>query len=327
MKVTAWSVAKYIFLLLIGIGIIYFLFKDQLNAGFFQDLRNANWKWAVLSGLAILIAHFFRSLRWSLMIDPEEIVKPKIQNVFGAVMIGYLANLVIPRAGELARCVWLSKKEKLNTVSLIGTVIAERIIDLLSLLVLILYAATIYSDLFLLWISNFDLKLIFERYQNLFIILIIIAIVLILVYFLFAKKQQQLINKLTNLYHQLMKGVYTISKIKKKGFFVGYTLLIWLFYILSSYFCFRVFAETAVLSYLDAVLTVIAGSFGMIAPIQGGIGAYHFMVTECLVLLEIDRTIALEFATIVHAVQTLIVIIFGLLAVILGIDSKEEIKR
>ncbi|MEO5909647.1 MAG: lysylphosphatidylglycerol synthase transmembrane domain-containing protein [Pelobium sp.] len=326
MKLTAWAVAKYIFLLLIGIGIIYFAFKDQLNASFFQDLKNANWKWTVFSGCSILIAHFFRSLRWSLMIDPEETIKPKIHNVFAALMIGYSANLIIPRAGELARCVWLSKKEKLNTLSLIGTVIAERIIDLLSLIIVILFAAIIYSDFFSIWMYNFNLKSIFEHYQKLLLIFISIAIILVLVYFLFAKKQQKLINKLNQLYQQLMKGVYAIAKIKKKGFFIIYTLMIWVFYILSSYFCFKVFTETAILGYGAAVLSVVAGSFGMIVPIQGGIGAYHLIVTECLVLLKIDKTIALEFATVLHAVQTLIVIIVGLLAVILGTERKSELK-
>lgn len=88
-------------------------------------------------------------------------------------------------------------------------------------------------------------------------------------------------------------------------------------YILSSYLCFGVLKETSFLNFSAALLTVIAGSFGMIAPIQGGIGAYHFMVTETLALLNVNKKVGLEFATIIHAAQTVSVIIFGIIALIL----------
>ena len=94
------------------------------------------------------------------------------------------------------------------------------------------------------------------------------------------------------------------------------TLLIWFFYIASSYFAFRMLQQTELLTFANALLTVVAASFGMIAPIQGGIGAFHFMVSKCLILLGTDSTGALVYATVLHASQTILLALLGLIALV-----------
>ena len=315
---------KYIFLLSIGLSILYFLFKNQYNPNFFTDLQHANWNWAIFSAFLVLISHLFRALRWRLMITPLQDIKPKISNTFNALMVGYLANLVVPRAGEVARCVMLAKKEKLNTISLLGTVIAERIVDLLMLVFLILVGFIFNMNLFISFIQKLNL-ISFIQNINLFIISIILlsffGLLALLFYF---KKSSNILLKVKYLGNLLKDGVFAIKEIKAPFLFFTYTLIIWILYILSTLVCFKVLAETSFLGLPASILAVIAGSLGMIAPIQGGIGAYHFMVTEVLALLNINKSIGLEFATIIHASQTLVVIIFGLLALIFGFNFNKN---
>jgi len=317
------AVVKYVLLFLLGVFIVYILFKDQHFPDFLKDLKGANWIWAVISAVATMIAHFFRALRWQLMIVPIATQKPSLLHTFNALMIGYFTNLLIPRAGEITRCAVLSKKENISVTSLIGTVITERIIDLVVLVILILISFLLYADLVFSFLKSLNLNT--ENFSDKLLLIGILVAFTILVFLIFRyfRNKSALLKKLFNLINQFKDGLLSIKKIKKPITFCIYTLVIWVFYILSSYLCFGVLKETSFLNFSAALLTVIAGSFGMIAPIQGGIGAYHFMVTEALALLSINKKIGLEFATIIHAAQTVSVIIFGLIALILEVTFRK----
>lgn len=314
---------KYILVFLVGIFIVYLLFKNQNFSELIKDLKTANWWWVTISAIVIIISHFFRALRWQIMIVPIASKKPSLFHTFNALMIGYLTNLIIPRAGEITRCAMLSKKENIPITALIGTVIAERIIDLVILLGLILISLFLYSDLILSFLDGLNLNP--ESYTNQLIwIGILIAVIgLLWLMFRYFKNKSALLKKLFNLANQFKDGLLSIKKVEKPIAFCFYTLVIWMFYILSSYLCFKALQKTSSLDLSAALLTVIAGSFGMIAPIQGGIGAYHFMVTEALALLNINKKTGLEYATIIHAAQTVSVIIFGLIALILEFNFKK----
>lgn len=256
------------------------------------------------------------------MVEPLAKHQMQFFSVFNALMVGYLVNLLLPRVGELTRCAILSKKEKVTIAALIGTVIAERLLDLLMLFILIFMAFAIYSKK-VLTVFN-QLKVVdhsSEKYLVYGIFLFIIA-VLLLTYFLFFDKKWTLFNKIKHLFNQVKSGVLSIKNVNHPKLFFVYTSLIWIFYILSSWLGFKVFLATRHLDWQAAILMVSGGSIGMIVPIQGGIGAYHFIVTECLKFLNINAKIGLEYATLIHASQTLIVIIIGLLSLILGFKFK-----
>lgn len=322
MKIKPLAAIKYILLFLVGVSIVYILFKDQHFPDILKDLETANWFWAILSAIAVIVANIFRALRWQLMIEPIAKEKPKFFHTFNALMIGYLTNLVLPRAGEITRCALLSKKENISITALIGTVITERIIDLVMLFGLILVALTLYSELVYSFLDRLNLNT--QIFTDKLIWVAVLAIILAIIFLIFRylKAKSTLFGRFSKLLIQLKDGLLSIKKIKEPFTFSLYTLLIWAFYILSSYLCFNVLQQTATLDYAAALLTVIAGSFGMIAPIQGGIGAFHFMVTETLALLNINKQVGLEFATIIHAAQTVAVIIFGLIALILEFSLK-----
>lgn len=311
---------KYTLFLAVGLGIIYHLFSTYYNANFLKDLKNLDVKWLTASVLCVAFANIFRALRWQLMITPLTNKKPNFLNVFNALMIGYLINLALPRAGELARCTWLAKKEEMDTANLIGSVIAERIFDLLILLLLVLLSSFLYYDLLISFVQ-------FDNYQlpkTKFLIgvtLSILCLIGVLLFVSYAKfKQNAFVKKLYNIIEKLWAGITAVGKVENKFTFVLFTLLIWLLYIASSYLAFKMLAQTELLTFADALLTVVAGSFGMVAPIQGGLGAFHFMVSKCLILLGVTSTPALVYATVLHASQTILVVILGATALVLGIN-------
>lgn len=322
MRVQLGSFLKYISLFTLGIIVVYLLFRQSNQINFFKDVENSQWHWAVLAGFAVLIAHIFRALRWRLMVEPLANHRIPFFSVFNSLMVGYLVNLLLPRVGELTRCSLLSKKEKIATAALIGTVIAERILDILMLLVLIIIAFAIYSKKVL---TVFDHLKIADNSADKYLIyggFIFIIILLLSIYFLFFDKKWALLDKIKRLFYQLKSGLLSLKNLNHPALFFTYTFLIWVFYIISAWIGFSVFLATQHLGFQAAILMVTGSSIGMIVPIQGGIGAYHFMVTECLKFLNVSAISGLEYATLIHASQTLIVIIIGLLSLILGFKFK-----
>ncbi len=313
-KAKLFTTIKYVLFLVVGLGIVYYLFHLYYTPSFVNDLENVNLTWLAVSVCCAIVANVFRTLRWQLMIEPLVNKKPSFINVFNALMVGYLVNLALPRAGELARCGFLSKKEQINIVELVGSVIAERIFDVLMLLLLVLCSLFLYQDLFSSLIDFNIAGLITQK--SLFIISALVIIGLLVTGFLIilAKKKHPFIITIKTTLLKLRDGFISVKKIKSPFGFVVFTLAIWVFYIASSYFAFKMLQQTELLTFADALLCVVAGSFGMIAPIQGGIGAFHYMVTKCLTLLGIDSSPALVYATVLHASQTLLVTLLGVLA-------------
>ena len=325
MKLKTITALKYSFLLLIGLAIIYFLFKTQYQTNFLDDFQKANKFWILISTLCILFAHYIRAKRWQLMLTSLQANSISTFYVFNALLFGYLLNLVFPRAGEIARCAYLNRKTKLNTASLIGTVIAERAVDLFMLFFIVVTGFILYYNFILSFIQTLNL---YQSIVQKSFSLVILLLILIFTVFIFSrlwKLNHSILFKIKEIILKLKEGVLSILNIKKPILFIFYTLIIWLLYLVSAYFAFQIINETIILGFKEALLTLIAGSFGMIAPIQGGIGAYHFMVSQCLVLLGVSNSAGLIYATICHAAQTILVIILGFVALIFSPSKNQEI--
>lgn len=325
MKDPTLNTLKYIVFLAAGLALAYYLFNSFYTPSFINDLKSVSLFWLSLAVLAVLTAHIFRALRWQLMIRPLTNKNPGFFKVFNALMVGYLVNLALPRAGELARCVWLAKKEKLETTSLVGSVIAERIIDLIMLLILLVISLTVYHQILLSFFNATTLIALVQAKFWLVGLALLIGLGLLAIIIKLAKKDNPFALRLKELIQKLWKGFLSIKQVKNRLGFVCFTFLIWFFYIASTYFGFKMLQQTEALSFFDALLTLVAASFGMVAPIQGGIGAFHFMVSECLILLGINGSIALVYATVLHATQTLLTALCGLLALMpsFGFTSKK----
>lgn len=314
-------IKKYIrFLLFFATGVLIFwlIYKDQDIEMIKSSLQNdVTYFWIFLSAMCGLLSHISRAMRWNYLIEPLG-KRPGTLNTFLSVMVGYIMNLVLPRMGEVARCGVLSRYEKISFARLIGTVVTERIIDILMMLLITLIA--ILSQFRQLAgylrdnsrIGNKILSMLTSPY------LIGSLLLLILLLFAFRKKiaQSRFYGKIARILKHLKEGILSVRYVKKKGALVFHSLFIWGMYYLMLYLSFFAFGFTSGLSPIAAVTTFVMGSFGMLAPVQGGLGTWHFMTKEALALYGVSNPDGIIFAFVVHSVSTLLIIVLGLLSLI-----------
>jgi glycosyltransferase 2 family protein len=310
------NVVKYIVLLGIAAVLLWLAFKGvDLNATF-REISHANLFWLFVSVAASLVAFVSRSIRWNMLIHPLG-YRPKLGNTNAALMIGYLANLAVPRLGEVSRCGTLNRAEKVPFDALIGTVIIERAIDVLCLLgCIVLTASMEYTRL-----GNFLNQNLFDPMQakastllgsTAFVIFAISVPILVILLIIVAKRKKHgIVAKVSNLFKGIVAGLATIKKVKSPFWFLFHTFLIWFMYFMMSYTCFKALESTAALGWQAGLFILVAGGMGMSAPVQGGIGAYHLLVSQGLMLYGVAREHGLAFATLMHASQTLVVILLG----------------
>ncbi|NVO01151.1 MAG: flippase-like domain-containing protein [Bacteroidetes bacterium] len=326
MKKKLISVFQYLIFLIIGIGLLWLVFQKQDLNKIIIEFQNANYFWIFLSILVGILSHVSRAIRWNLLISSIG-YKTKTTTTFYAVMIGYFANMAIPRIGEITRCGIVSKSNKIPLNAVIGTVIAERIFDMLCLLILII-ATIAFQFAFL---KDFLNKMLIEpllskfSFNTISIIILCIGIIILGLAFYFGYKLLIKILKKRRFFYKLKRlvvgfiiGIKSIKKIKRKELFIFHTVFIWAMYVLMLYLCFFAIKSTSNLTFVDAITITVIGSLGIVAPVPGGIGTYHFLVTITLVeLFNIAKESAASLAIIVHESQAVMMIVLGVISLIL----------
>ncbi len=328
LKKIAVQIVKFLAFFAIGAFIFWLIYKDQDIERIKTVLKNdVNYTWVFISLVIGLVSHISRTLRWGLMIEPIG-HKPRFINTFLGVMVGYLMNLAIPRMGEISRCGVLSRYEKISFTKLIGTVVAERLVDMISLLILL--GVVIFSQ--------FGKMLSFlqrnpEIQDKLSSVLkspfLIIGVVLILIlFFIFRKtfKNTVIFKKIIEILKNFKEGFISIRSIKRKGWFYFHSIFIWLMYYLMLYTVFFAFDFTSHLGPIAGLTTFVLASFGMVAPVQGGIGAWHFMAIEALLLYGVARENGIIFAFVAHTSMTGMIIIIGIISLLIlpFINKRDE---
>lgn len=316
-------ILKYLLLLVLGAVLLWLAFRGQDLNKIFSQLKNANYSWVLLSIFVSILAHYVRGLRWKMLIKPLG-HSPSNANMFHSVMVGYLANLAVPRMGEVSRCGVLAKTNNIPLNSLIGTVIVERIIDVLFLfgilfLSILIEYATIKDFLYQNILEPLLNKL--NSTGSILWIIIIVLVVLILIVIYVKRKHQTLLNnkiyaKIWSILVGFKEGVFSVLKLEKKFLFIFYSLFIWLMYSLSTYFCFFAIAPTAELSFSSSLFIMAAGGIGMSAPVQGGIGAYEAAIQLALLVYGINSSDGLSYATLNHSSQILSILLIGSISLI-----------
>ena len=312
------SVIKYVLLLAVGTALLWLAFRKVDIGKTIDEIKHANLFWLSLSILTGLIAFTSRAIRWNLLIEPLG-YKPKLDNTLAALMIGYLVNLAVPRLGEISRCGTLSQTDNIPVEKLIGTVIFERIIDVISLLICMLLVAISEYDR----LGNFLNQNIFDplgsKFNSIIHSPILIAVVLLFFFALFlflfkSKKSKGMLAKATEIFKGIAAGLVSVRSLKKPFQFIFHSVLIWFMYFLMSYLCFSALPATSQLSWHAGLFILVVGGMGMSAPVQGGIGAYHLLVSSGLLLYGIAYEHGIAFATLMHTSQTVVVLVFGGLA-------------
>jgi uncharacterized protein (TIRG00374 family) len=287
-----------------------------------SDIREANYSWLLISLVFAIVSHIFRALRWNLLINSLN-YKTKLSTTFFAVMIGYMANTAVPRMGEFMRCGVLSKKEKIPFNALFGTVISERIFDLI-VLFFIIFLVIIFqinslsdfmNEVFGPTINNLSSNLTSLLFFVGLTLLTIVLVVFIVKIFKEKIKKQPFFKKLHEFLDGFLDGIKTIMKLRQKWLFLLYTFLIWFFYAIMVYLPFFMLKETSDLTFVNALTVLAIGSLGIVAPVPGGIGAYHFIIKAILVeIYNIGGNTAGSFAAITHAGQTILNVVIGSLS-------------
>jgi uncharacterized protein (TIRG00374 family) len=316
---------KIILPLLIGAGILYYYlskFTDEQLEEIIVSIKNADFKWLVVSLIFGLLSHIIRAYRWDYLLDTLG-YHPKKTNLVLTVGLSYLLNLAVPRAGEIGRAASLAKYEKdIDFDKAFGTIVAERMADIFFLLLFIALAFFFQFDLIYEMIS--------EKIPKNPILLSVEIVGLIVVFYFFLqwlkKSDNSFIIKIRKFITGLIEGMTSILKMPHKWWFILQTTLIWLLYVAMFWVVLFAFPETENLG-IDAVLVAfIAGSIAMVIS-NGGFGVYPVFVTQALLIYGISEEIGMAFGLLMWSTQTLLVIIFGLICMIgLPIFNKDEEK-
>ena len=313
MKTKSKQILQFILFLSLGIFLLWYttasLSKEDIQK--VEELVfQAKLSFIIPSILFLLLSHYIRALRWKMMMD-ELGRKPGIINVFLSVLVGYFLNLVFPRLGEVAKCTLLGKYEKMPVDKLIGTIVAERIIDLICLIVVI--ALTIVTQIERVGAYAQELldKLVLKASDSVFTVIIgLLVLIIISITFYWIFRRSKWLNKIRSFMSGMKEGLFSIGKIKKKGLFFSYTLLIWFLYLSSIRIGFYSLPATELLTWVPSLTILTFGSFAMIAT-QGGVGAYQLAVQKTLGFYGIQEVIGLAFGWLLWSVQTFMLLVVG----------------
>lgn len=323
MKKRIISILQYLFFLVLGVGLFYYTFKkSEISAeSFIQDLGNLKYRWIILSLTVAFIAHVSRAYRWQMMLEPLGYAI-KIRNSFFGVMSGYLFNTAIPRSGEVARCTFVNKYEKVPVSVLLGTVIMERILDMIMFFVFVAIAFLLNGKVLYNYIQNtyFASGNTSTTSYTLYFILALVVIGTPLFYYLY--KQELLPDfiheKLTNLLGGFKMGFSSVFKVKRPILFAFHTILNWVCFYLMNYLCLYSFEPTQNLGPTVGLMAFVFGTFGVMLPTPGGVGTYQAMVTNILSVYGVNSKSAFFLSNIVFISQTIFNVLLGSLSLILA---------
>lgn len=329
------TVLKYALLLAVSGLLMWYAMQGQDLNRIGASIREANYSWLIITMLLSALGYFSRAYRWKMQLNPTG-YKVSFWDVYHAMMVGYLANLVLPRMGEVIRCSVLRRTSGVPVQVALGTVVTERVIDVLVLLGLL--GTTLLLDFNTFWIFVTD-KLLGGRYDSLarnrtpLLIAAAIAVVLVVIaaYTLFRNlerlRQNAFFNKAVAFLKGLLAGVFSILKLENKGLFLFHTFFTWAVYYLMDYLAFFCFPATYNLDMRAGLAVLTFGAFGMAAPVAGGIGPFHVMVQSILLAYGISKDAGIAYALVVHGSQTLLVILMGGISFVASMVKSGRVAR
>lgn len=304
----------YIAFLALGVALLWFSFRNIDLSQLWTDIISAKYSWMLLSLACLAISLFFRALRWNIQIEALG-YKTRASSTYGAVLIAYLANCIFPRLGEVVRCSVLKRKENIPFDKTLGSVISERIIDLIVLFGLAFLVIVFQWKLLGSLVTSWMVPLINKLINNVLLGIIVILVGVVGIVFLIRIIKRN--KKIASLWHGFIDGIKSVVTMKKKWRFVLYTLGVWGFYVIMTWLPFYMLPETSHLGLVEAITLLGIATLGVVAPVPGGIGTYHFIAITLLSgFYGISEQVAGSFAAINHGSQMIFYLITGLLAYI-----------
>ena len=307
---------KKISFILLPVGLGVFLIWYSVSKFTPEDIQSikasfktANYWWVLLSVFFGILSHLSRAYRWQFLLEPLG-YKPKFANSVMAVLIAYLLNLFIPRSGEIARAASIKKYENIPFEKAFGTIVAERVADVIMLFSIIGIAFLLQTKL----IGDYLFKE--DKGSNPWLkilILLVLSGLGYLGYHILKKSKNPIVTKILTFAKGLLDGIKSITMMKKKWQFIFHTFFIWLMYVLMFYAVTFALPETTNLPFAAIIVGFVVGGLSM-AMTNGGLGTYPVFVASALILYNIENNPARAFGWIMWTAQTIMVVVFGSLS-------------
>ena len=305
--------ARIAFPFILGLGILWWMYRGTDWAQSFACVADARfWLPMSLSLLFGIVPQVLRALRWKMAIEP--LGEPvRLGTCVDAVFMSYAASLVVPRVGEVTRCGTLKKYDGTSFTQSLGTVVTERLVDSVVMLLLTALAFLMGLPMMLRFLSETGTSLsgILQRFTGTgyLVTLVCLATLPLLVAFLISR--YRILQKGKSLLQGLWEGITSLRRLDRVGLYAFYSVAIWIGYFLHFYIAFFCFDFTAGISPVAAFLIFCVGSFAVLVPTPNGAGPWHFAVKTMLVLYGVAEPQAILFALVVHTVQTALVVVLG----------------
>ena len=313
-------ILQFIFFAGLSAGLLWMAFRGMSLNALKEGIKTSDNLFVILALVVGLLSYVFRAMRWQLLIQPLGFT-PRLWDVFNGLMSGYLANFIFPRIGEVVRCAALSRKATIPADKLIGTVIIERVVDLLCLAIIALsffmFRLNLFVTLFEQGGDYFSLSL--ERFAFIIgAVLIFLLLLLCFVFFAFRRyvPQGRFRDKIKKWVNGIMHGIKSLLHLRNRMAFLLLTLLVWMSYFAMTWLLFKAIPATSHLSITDAMFILVIGSFAFVIPAQGGIGSFHLIVSLGLTVLGVLKSDGLVYATISHSTQSVFAILIGIMSFI-----------
>lgn len=323
---------RNIFFLALGLGLMYWAFRNQDIPQLWSRLVAADMSWIVLSIIIAVVALIARGIRWRILFLGMG-HKPSLRNVVLALFAGYFTNLIFPRLGEITRCAYLKTTDEIPVDESLGTVIVDRVLDLIVLVLVLLITLLIEFNTIYTYVAEVVADSPYRQYLNwkLFVVLALFGLGSLYFIYRFISRsstyQHPLLEKIRSLIIGVRKGLLSIRYLQQKPLFFITTIVIWVGYYFMSYVIVFSIPETSGLSYGAGLSVLAMGAIAMVAPVQGGIGAYHALVSGCLIYYGIALEDGLVYATLLHTSQVFFYVFFGGISVLISIFVFQKKKK
>lgn len=307
------NILKTLLPFVLGIGILWWMYRGTDWRDFMHCVfHDMHWGWMALSLLFGVLPQLFRAWRWRMALKPLG-EQPRARVCADAIFLSYASSLVVPRIGEVARCGTLKKYDGVSFSKSLGTVLTERLVD--SVMVILLTAVAVLSQLPVLLqflrTTGMSLDQVLGRSTGTGYVVTALCAVAVLGFGYYLFKNLSFFSKSREIARNIWTGIRSLRDVKNLPLYLFYSLGIWVGYFLHFYIAFFCFDFTCGINPVAAFLIFCVGTFAVLVPTPNGAGPWHFAVKTMLILYGVAEPQAILFALVVHTIQTMEVVLLG----------------
>ena len=318
LKKTVRQTFNILFPFILGGLILYWMYRDFDFSKFNREfIDSTNWWWMAFSLVFGLSAQVFRGLRWRQTLEPLG-EYPRRSTCVYSIFISYASSLIIPRVGEVARCAVLKRYEGTSFTKAVGTVVTERVIDTLLMLLMVALTITLQFSVFKTFFAETGTNIegIFNRFTPMGWVVALICALVAILFACYMVRKMTFLAKFRKVVCDMKEGVLSLRGVRNKWLFTFYTLMIWVSYFVHFYLTFFCFSFMNGLGVMCALVAFAVGTISVIVPTPNGAGPWHFAVKTILCLYGVGMDDAVMFVLVVHSIQTALVPLLGVWAII-----------